>query len=394
MSMLANIRGYIQAYYRKATKKLFGVVHLKGRGRRKETVLLSFITSPFTLPPGGFFTDPHSNYWVAPEIAHLLLERGYDVDVIEWNDDHFVPKKKYAACIDLHHHLKRFAPHLDPDCIKILFTVSAHPAFQNTVEEKRIKALEKRRGITLPPTRKEPLSENEKYADYIAGYGNAAVLGTYAGSKASITPIPIPAMDTYDFPAHKDWDTVRTHFLWFGGGGAILKGLDLVLEAFASLPHLHLTIIGPSAYEKEFEAVYARELALPNITRLRRPRRDEKGDITIDGRDLKEIFDQCGAVVYMSASEGGGGAVVHAMQAGLFPIVTPNTGIDESAPSVIIADPTVDAIRKAVEEYANLPVEKLEASAREVWQFAKSHHTKETFTKSFGDFLDHVVKLP
>ena len=58
-----------------------------------------------------------------------------------------------------------------------------------------------------------------------------------------------------NFPKNKNFESSRKHFLWFGGGGAILKGLDLVVETFASLPHLQLSIIGPSAYEKEFEEI-------------------------------------------------------------------------------------------------------------------------------------------
>ena len=57
-------------------------------------------------------------------------------------------------------------------------------------------------------------------------------------------------MEQYDFPKNKNFNEARKHFLWFGGGGAILKGLDLVVETFASLPHLQLSIIGPASYEK------------------------------------------------------------------------------------------------------------------------------------------------
>ena len=385
---------YLSAYWNKITNKLFGRVTVRTSGKRKGIVLLSFITGPFTLAPGEFYTDPHSNYWVALEITRLLTERGYDVDVINWNDTRFIPRKKYAACIDMQYNLKRLSPLLGPDCIKIMHVVASYPPFQNDAEQKRLRALEKRKGVLLPPQRTDPTTSDPTYADFIEGYGNKTVHGTYPGVGKNIIPIPVPTMETYDFPTRKNFAEARKHFLWFGGGGAILKGLDLVVETFASLPHLKLSIIGPAAYEKEFEELYAKELQLPNITRYGRPRINEKGENLVDGRDIREIYDQCGAIIFLSASEGGGGATVQAMQAGLYPIVTPNTGIDERAPSTVVDDLSIENIRKTVEDFSILPPEKVEELDRAAWVFAREHNSKETFTEAYNNFLDAVVKLP
>ena len=47
------------------------------------------------------------------------------------------------------------------------------------------------------------------------------------------------------------------------------KGLDLVLEAFARMPELHLTVCGPIHEEPAFEAAFRRELyETPNIETL------------------------------------------------------------------------------------------------------------------------------
>ena len=385
---------YLRAYWNKITNKLFGVVSLHTTSEKKGTLLLSFITGPFTLTPKEFYTDPHSNYWVALEIARLFTKRGYDVDVINWNDTHFIPKKKYAACIDMQYNLKRLSPYLGPDCIKIMHIVASYPPFQNEAEEKRLRALAQRRGTILSPHRTDPTTSDPACVDFIEGYGNKTVHGTYPDVGKNIIPIPVPTMEIYDFPKDKYFATARKHFLWFGGGGAILKGLDLVVEAFASLPHLQLSIIGPAAYEKEFEEMYTKELNLPNITRYGRPHINERGENLVKGRDIREIYDQCGAIIFLSASEGGGGATVQAMQAGLYPIVTPNTGIDERAPSTVIEDLSIENIKKVVEDFSNLPPEKVEELGKASWNFARAHHTKEAFTKAYEDFLDHVVKMP
>jgi len=391
--MLNTLRGYVTAYRNKITKKFLGVVHVKHAGRKKGDVLLSFVAHPFTLVPGEFLTDPHSNNWTAPEIARLFSERGYDVDVIDWNNTKFVPRKKYAACIDLCNNLENLASFLTSDCKKIMFIIGSHPEFQNTAENKRISALEKRRGVVLPPKRTVPNIRNAPYVDFIAGYGNETVHGTFSPFHKKVIPIPVPAMDAYDFPKDKNFDITRRHFLWFGGGGSILKGLDLVIEAFSRMPQFTLTIVGPSAYEKDLEKIYAKELALPNIKRYGRPKLMKDSEIITDGKNIREIFNECGAVVYVSASEGGGGAVVHAMQAGVFPIVTPQTGIDERAPSIVIKDPTIENICKAVLSFSELPPEKVRELSKETWSFAQKHHSKEAFTRSFEDFIDNELKM-
>ena len=385
---------YLLAYRNKITNGLFSVVSVPAQGSKKGAVLLSFITGPFTLAPGEYFTDPHSNYWVSAEIARLFTIRGYDVDVINWNDNHFMPRKKYAACVDLQYNLERLSPFLGPRCIKIMHLMASSPDFQNNAEQTRLLALEKRRGILLKPRRTDPMTSNLEYADFIVGYGNKTVYGTYPAVGGKIIPIPIPAMEQYDFPKNKNFNEARKHFLWFGGGGAILKGLDLVVETFASLPHLQLSIIGPASYEKEFEEIYAKELSLPNITRYNRPRVNKNGEIKVGDKDLIEILNQCGATIFLSASEGGSGSVVHAMQAGLYPIVTPQSGINEEAPSIIIENPTIDKIKRTVEEFSNITPEKLGELSKNSWAFAQKHYTKEAFTKAYESFLDTLVKLP
>ena len=385
---------HAKAYLNKLQNKLFGVIHLKtGAPVRKGDVLLSFMNDPFTLAPGEFFTDPHPNYWAIEEIARIFLARGYNVDSINWDDRKFIPKKKYAVCVDMQYNLERMSKYLPKNCVKIMHIVASYPEFQNKAENERILALEKRKGVKLSAKRADPLTSNPAAADFIEGYGNKTVHGTYRKFGKEIFPIPVPAMDTYDFPENKDFEKAKKHFLWFGGGGAVLKGLDLVVEAFAELPHLNLTIIGPAAFEKDFEKIYGRELNLPNISRHGRPHVNKKGEIKINGRDLSSFFNECAATVYMSASEGGGGATVHAMQAGLVPIVTLNTGINERAPSVVVSEPTVENIKKAVEEFASTPAERIREMSKSAWSFAREHHTKEAFTRKYEKFLDNIVKL-
>jgi len=390
--MTTILSRFTVAYRNKVTNKLLGVVRVAHKGTKSGNALVSFITGPFIQAPGEFLTDPHPNYWACGEIVRLLTVRGYDVDIIEWDNKTFIPKKKYNICIDIHHNLERLSPHLGSACVKAMFIVASYPLFQNNAEDTRLNNIEKRRGIKLPRKRHDPSSNNLKYLDFIAGYGNKTVHGTYPLKEGVIMPISIPAVEIYDFPEDKDFESARTHFLWFGGGGAILKGLDLVVETFSKLPHLKLSIIGPAAFEKEFEKIYSEELSLPNIKRYSKPKIQCDGSITVDDIPIQDVLNSCAAIVSLSGSEGGGGATIQAMQAGIFPIITPQTGINENAPSIVVTKyPTVEEVTQVIKSFSILPPEKIRIMARDAWKFVRNNHTKKHFTKAFGDLIDIML---
>jgi len=387
--MFKLLVSYIRAYRNKISNRIFGVVHIKHAAKKKGVVLVSFSVTPFLLTPRQFLSDPHSHNWVCPEIVRVFTEMGYDVDVIDWKNHSFRPKKNYAACFDIHDGLERFSKRLPSSCVKIQFTTGSQWKFQNEAEDQRIKEMRSRKGASYPPARETTPSNFERYADHIIGYGNKTVLKTFSlsGDK-KIIPLHAPAMEEYDFPDKKDFSETRKSFLWFGGGGLVLKGLDLVLDAFAALPNLHLTIIGPVAYEAEFEKIYHNELALPNVTRYGRPRKiSYDSSVKLGDAELFDILKTCGAVLGMSASEGCSGAVLQAMEAGIFPIITPNTGIDEEAPSIVLHHPTAETIQKTVREFSEISPEKLKELSLDTWRFMKSKHTKENFTKEMTEFI-------
>ena len=170
---------YLGAYKNKLSNKINGVIHIKTRENKVGSVLLSFITGPFTLTPKERFTDPHTNYWVCPEIARLFLEKGFDVDIINWDNKTFLPKKKYDVCVDLQHNIERLEPVLGDKCKRVMFIISSYPEFQNNAEEKRLNDLFQRRGVRLSFGRKEDYSKNVQFTDFIGGYGNKTVRSSY-----------------------------------------------------------------------------------------------------------------------------------------------------------------------------------------------------------------------
>lgn len=381
----------LQSYKNKLTDKLWGIVHIRATGKKKGDILLSYITEPFTRAPREHFTDPHTNKWECAEIARLFTIRGYAVDVINFNNTKFIPRKKYTVCVDIMQSLERLTKYLPANCKKVMHITSAYGEFQNTAEKERLLELKRRKNISLKPRRTGIISNNPVYADFLEGLGNQTIHATYNQFKKHIYPIPISVAREFDFPEQKNFETARTHFLWFGGGGAILKGLDLVIEAFAALPQLTLHIVGPSVREEDFAEAYKQELALPNIKYYPRPRISPSGEMRSGDIPFLDIANRCSALIYPSASEGTSGAVVQAMHAGLIPIITRQTGISEDAPVIICDTPTVESIHNLAMQIAKTDPEILREKAHKAWSYARVHHTQKTFSETYSRFIDNVL---
>lgn len=376
----------ILAYSNKITNKLWGVVRMPAVGKKKGIVLLSYITEPFTKAPWQKLSNLHTNYWECYEMARLFSERGYGVDIINWDNHTFVPRENYRVCIDIQNNLERLVKFLPKDCKKVMHIVTSHGDFQNDAELKRLAALKDRRGIALSPHRQMLSTRDPEIADYLEGLGNETVHATYAQFNKPIFSIPISAVKFFDFPECKDFGAARKNFLWFGGGGAVLKGLDLVLEAFSKSPDLTLHICGPVAAEKDFALAYTKELyETPHIY--------YHGRIDVASDLFKKITDACGALIYPAFSEGASGAVVQAMHTGVVPILTPQTGIYEDAGCIVVNEPTVDSVITAVRAFAALPAETVLDKVRAVWSYARAHYTRESFSSAYVAFIEDELHL-
>src|SRR3989344_8770532 len=360
-----------------------GVVHLKPNIGARGNVLLSYTTLPFVTRERVL--EGHTNRWECREMARLFLKRGYAVDVIDWENNSFVPRKEYAYFIDIHKNIERLAPFLNKDCIKILHITTSEPEFQNNAEKNRLSELEKRRGVKLSPRRQVTKTNSMKYADYVSILGNAFTESTYNLKNKSLFHIPISTTHTYPSPERKDFNSAKRNFIWFGGVGAVHKGLDLVLEAFAEMPLYNLTVMGKASNEKDFAKEYTKELYdTININYV--------GFIDPGSSEFKNMINNSIGIVYPSSSEGQSGAVITAMHAGLIPIISENSGINVLDFGILLKKNTVEEIREVVKKIASATEDELKKKALGAWTYAREYHTRERFSKEYDAFIESLIK--
>lgn len=374
-----------RAYTHKVWNKVFGIVHLKPEGSIKGNVLLSYITEPFTYAPWEKFPTFHTNYWECHEIARQFLVRGYAVDVINTTNDTFIPRKKYDFFVDADANIERLTPLLGPACKKILHITICHWMINNTAEYDRISHIWKNRGIVLMPRRQYRTTRAIEYADCATVLGNKFTQDTYAYAKKQLYQIPLSTTTRFAFP-ERNYSEAKNSFIWMGGGGAALKGLDVTLEAFAKMPDKKLFICGGVSSERDFEKAFWKELyETPNISYL--------GRVDVAGEQFKKLAQSCAFVVYPSTSEGQSGAIIQAMHAGLVPLISYETGVDVHDFGTILPENSVEAVIAEVQKLSSLPDEKVASMARATWEFVNKHHTRESFSAAYEAFLTDVLKI-
>lgn len=374
------------AYKNKITNRLWGKVYMPANGKKKGSVLISYLTEPFTLAPWEKFSNFHSMYWECYEIARLFSEKGYECDIIEVSNKKFIPKKKYNVCIGTDDNLERLAKYLPKDCKKVFHILICHWETYNRAEQQRLDQLEQRRGVRLSPRRQVSPSKGAEIADFLEGFGNKNVFGTFRQFNKPIFFIPATPPTTFDFPEGKSFEKSKRHFLWIGGGGAVLKGLDLTLEAFTSMPELQLHVCGPVFAEKDFVAEYKKEMEETSNIHV-------YGRIDVSGKQFSEIINKCGAVIYPTGGEGSSTAIIQAMHAGLVPILTHETGIQEDSGYIPLTNPTPESVAKAAKDFSNIPTKEIEGISKRTWNYARERYTRKTFSDSYKRFIEEKLKI-
>jgi glycosyltransferase involved in cell wall biosynthesis len=360
----------------------YRIASLRPDGKARGRVLIAYIAE-------GFFQDEiskaHTQDWEAVAMARAWADLGYHVDVVDNNNVAFDPGPGYDFFIAARMALEPIGRRLNPDCVRILHIDTAHWLYSNTASHGRSLALQHRRGLTVRRMLDIERNHAIEFADCATMVGNEFTASTYSYAKKRIYRVPISTSRLFDWAEDKDFDACRKRFVWFGSRGAVHKGLDLVLEAFALMPDFHLTVVGP-VRERCFEEAYRRELyESPNIRFV--------GWVDLSGPDFADIARDSVGLVFPSCSEGGGGSAVACMHAGLIPIVTRQTSVDiDPSYGLELESASVVEVCSAVRELAGRAADDLERMARAAWTHARVHHTREAFEVRYREVAEKILR--
>lgn len=365
-------------------KKMNGPLVLRPEGQERGCVALSYITWPFREGWNSPKARGHTNAFEVVAMAEAWRDLGFRVEISDYEDTRYTPPADCAIAIDLHSNLERWEKSLPAGCVRILHATGCEWRFHNEAELSRLRQIKQRRGVDLVPRRQVAPTRAAEVADHISTLGNEFTIDTFIHAGKPITRIPISSAYEFAWPERRDFETAKRNFLWMGSYGMAHKGLDLVLEAFSAMPEFRLTVCGRPEKEADFFEAYKHELTqLPNITL--------RGWLDPASPDFRGIANTHAAIVYPSSAEGGGGAVIHCMHAGILPACTAESSVDLGDFGVAIRSGSLEAVQAAVETIGSLDPSEVEARCKQAREHVRKVHTRGTFRRNYSAFARRLV---
>ena len=327
--------------------------------------------------------NEHSMYWETAEMVRQLNERGFVVDFYDVHCTEPIAWEDYAVAFVQNDRLAECPPKLPIK--KVFYCTENYWAFQNLAELRRLEAFHARTGIWVRPERQTRVSFSDEHADFLTSFGTAFQQRLYSEKpQKHLLNISVAQQ-----PAHvtKDVSRARRNFLWLGSGGAILKGVDLAVEAFRQMPEATLYIAGAIEREPRLWQWLKPLLAQhSNIVYL--------GWVDVTSAEFVKLANSCIGQIYPSASEGGPGAVAQLLHFGLLPIVTQSAAVRGATLGWEITSPDSAVIIADIQRYTREVMELTDTELRErsaaCQAFAMAHHTRPAYAASLRAQLDKL----
>ncbi len=352
---------------------------------RKRRVLISYITEPFS----GKDFSTHTNRQECRAIAEIFDRMGYSVDIVPYFYSSKIDFSRYACIFGLGDPLCKSFKQNVPGLIRIHYATGAHVAHQNRATLARAVEVHAKRGVWILDSCRvveKIWSEQTTLVDAMIVLGGDWVAQTYrkhyAGPIYTLSPsynaeLPLESLHG------KDFKSACSHYLWFGSGGAIHKGLDLLLEAFAEMPEKTLHIAGPVLTEEDFSREFAQDFALPNIIM--------HGFVDIASEQFLDLMRQCAFTVLPSCSEAEATSLLNVMCNGLIPVMTRECGFDNKEYAVMIDEVSRTSLDASLRECEKLGYKEILNRSQCCIEDVRTNYSLLNFKKKMEIILDKIL---
>jgi glycosyltransferase involved in cell wall biosynthesis len=343
----------------------------------EKNALISYLVSPFI----DSINFTHSNFQECQLMAEILQKLNYNVDVINWDNHEFKPEISYDLVIDNNNNLVRLKLDLPKHCFKIFHATNSHWLYQNAIEYNRHRDFFLKTGIPITPPRQNLPGNSFMNCDIITMFGNDFTKNTYGLYADKICHLPMTITSIPSYTISRNYNKTKFNFIWLNSHGALLKGLDIIIELFLKMPICNLYVCGNLEADSQFYNYYINSIKQSgNIHIL--------GWVDIQSNYFQNISDQCTWVISTSFSEGGGGSILNCMAKGLIPIVSPSVSLNISSEMGFYVDnDSVDSLKHQIEGLLNLPDSRLKELSMNCFDFILQNHTKKNFIEKFTSIL-------
>lgn len=352
ISKTKDAKGWVYiSYIPEVFYNLWNDKYMNGHQSRQEMVQM---VSVFNKMGYNVYVSNHSNYSL-PDI---------DVKLI------FGIEPGYVYAAEKYKNAKR-----------IYYATGAYYGHQNKSIKDRTDAFNLKYHTNYPYQRLVNEVGHLECADEILQIGSKFTIDTYPEKyKALITTIH----QSSTINVNTDFKIKYAHeneYMWIGGGGSILKGLDLIFEYFIMNTSKVVHIIG--TIDDEFMQIYQDRMT-SNI--------HIHGFMNLNLPEFATLACRCNYLIYPSCTEGGcPGAVISAMAYGLIPIVSKWAAFDEiEGLGYLLSNLSLRSISTAIEYTNKLSEEEITLYKRKCQDYMRKTYNIERFVEEFTSYFKRV----
>lgn len=176
----------------------------------------------------------------------------------------------------------------------------------------------------------------------------------------------------------KDFEKAKKHFLWMGSRGAVLKGLDILYDAFSVAPNLVLHVAGLDSVDRRI------------LSKIKPANVIDHGYLQIGTAYANKVFDDCAFFLFPSCSEGVSTSTLTAMNFGLIPLVTSEASVATIDMKYLKSYHVEDVVREITERSASDSIS-LRKEAESIREFARERYSLERYSKAIFDIVQSIL---
>lgn len=350
------------------------VVYNVTHSQEEKRALLVYITFPFV---NDITDERHQNIWQAREMARIIGQFGYQVDVADYQDPYIQLKYNYDFVVGLiPRNIDYYSKHLNTGALRAAYLTSMNLEVTTRNEQLRLEALKKRRGASLKAYRGSDITISKKIEEFDAAWFIGSEYNYQSYNSFKMPPVSYIKNNGYNF-AWDNTNVVRNpmKFLFLGSAGQVHKGLDILLEIFSD-PSCKAELYVCAAYESEQDFCKEYEKELFHTSNIH-----PEGFVDVFGDRYKELTQECAYLIMPSCAEGMAGSVLTAMSAGVIPIVSKECGYDDED-VIHLPDCEPETIKRYVAEYATRDSDWIQAQSVKANKIASEKYSREAFSES------------